>query len=104
MTYSENIELQGIFKYLSKIEAEHASLIKKILKCELPQPEKGKEIAADNDMENIKASHEREKAATEFYIQAANEAVETRVKKVFTALSEIESDHVNLEKALLNGK
>ncbi len=104
MANTKNIELQGIFKYLSKIEAEHASVVKKILKCDLPEPEPGKEVASDDDRENISSAHEREKSATAFYRQAALEASEPRVKRVFTALSEIESDHIDLEKALLDKK
>ena len=97
MGKTKDIELQGIFKYLSKIEQEHASVIKKILKCELPQPETDKGIAADSDRENLASAHAREEKATSFYRQAAGEAGEPRVRTVFTALSEIESDHVQLE-------
>src|SRR5665648_185841 len=43
MSRTKNMELQGIFKNLSKIEAEHASTIKKILKVEPLLPEEGKE-------------------------------------------------------------
>lgn len=101
MGKTSNTALQAIFKYLSKIEGEHASTIRKILKCELVEPEPGKEVAVDDDRANVEAAHEREVAATAFYKKAADEAVEPRVKKVFTALSEIESDHINLEAALL---
>jgi rubrerythrin len=97
MTRTMSTELQGIFKYLAKVEAEHASLIRKIVKGELPDPEPGKEIAGDDDIANLAGAHEREKHATKFYAQAAREASEPRVKKVFLALSEIESDHVKLE-------
>ncbi len=102
MMKSGSIEIQGIFKYLSKIEAEHASVVKKILKCELPEPEQGEEVATDDETENIRAAHEREKAATAFYSKAATEAIEPRVKRVFTALAEIETDHIKLEGGLLN--
>lgn len=101
MTQTKNIELQGIFKVLSKIEQEHASVIKKILKCDLPVPETGKEVASESDRDNLSSAHLREQEATAFYQQAAGEAVEPRVKKVFTALTEIESDHVKLEEAAL---
>jgi len=97
MNRAKSMELQGIFKYLSKIEREHQSVVRKILKCGLPQPEPGKEVAGDDEMENMRAALEREKTATAFYAQAANQATEPRVKKVFVALSEIESDHVKLE-------
>lgn len=95
------IELQGIFKNLSKIEGEHASTIKKILKVQPPEPEDEKKTASDNIHENLEAAVEREKFASAFYGEAAGEASEERVKKVFTALSEIESDHIQLETALL---
>lgn len=94
---AKSIELQGVFKYLFKIEREHADVIQKILKVEAPQPEPGKEVAGDDEMENLRAAHEREKYATKFYADSAKQAVEPRVKKVFLALAEIESDHVKLE-------
>lgn len=102
MSLTSNMELQGIFKNLAKIEAEHASTIKKILKVEPPQPEEGKEVATDSDHENIVAAHEREIAAAAFYRKSAGEAVEERVKRVFTVIASIESDHIDLEQALLD--
>ncbi len=101
MLKTKDIELQGIFKYLSKVEAEHASLVRKILKCDMPQPEKDKEAAADDDRANLATAHEREMAAAALYGRFAGEAVEPRVRKVFTVLSEIESDHLELESRLI---
>lgn len=101
MNKTSNGVLRGIFKYLSKIEGEHASLIGKILNGERKEPEEGKEVALDDDRANLEAAHAREVAATAFYKQAAGEAVEERVKKVFSALAEIESDHIVLEEYLL---
>jgi rubrerythrin len=95
------IELQGIFKNLSKIEGEHASTIKKILKVEPPEPEQAKKTASDSIHENLEAARKRETFASSFYAQSAGEATEERVKKVFSTLSEIESDHIQLESALL---
>jgi rubrerythrin/DNA-directed RNA polymerase subunit RPC12/RpoP len=100
---AKTMELQGIFKGLAKVEAEHASLIRKILKCEMPEPERGREQASGTDIENLRLAHSREVFATDFYKNAAAKAVEPRIKKVFTALSEIETDHINIEDALLNG-
>jgi len=101
MGRTKSSALQAIFKYLAKIEGEHASAVRKILKCKMIEPEPGKEVALDDDRANVEAAHKREVAATAFYKKAADEAVEPRVKKVFTALSEIESDHIDLEAALL---
>ncbi|MDH7479995.1 MAG: rubrerythrin, partial [Syntrophomonadaceae bacterium] len=36
MNRTSDIELQGVFKYLSKVEAEHASTIRKIIRVEPP--------------------------------------------------------------------
>jgi len=102
MARTRNIELQCIFKNLAKIEAEHAATIKKILKVELPEPEAGEEVATDDDHENIVAAHEREITAAAFYGQAADEAVEERIRRVFTALVSIETDHIDLEQTLLD--
>ncbi len=101
MAKAESTALQGTFKYLAKIEGEHASTVRKILKCERIEPEPRKEVALDDDRANVEAAHKREIAATAFYKEAAKEASEPRVKKVFTALSEIEHDHIALEASLL---
>ena len=102
MARTSKVELQGIFKCLSKIEAEHASTIKKMLKVEPPQPEKDKEVATDNDHDNLVTAQEREVEASAFYGRSADEAVEERVKKVFAVLSLIEHDHIDLEQELLD--
>ncbi len=104
MLKTRDTELQGIFKYLSKVEAEHASVVKKILKCDMPQPEKGREVATDDDGENLRTAHERETAAAALYKKFAEESVEPRVKKVFAVLSDVESDHLDLEGGLLKRK
>lgn len=101
MLKTEDIELQGVFKYLSKVEAEHASVIRKILRCDMPQPQKGKEAAVGDERENLEIAHEGEKAAAALYRRFAEEATEPRVKKVLTALSEVESDHAKIEERLL---
>ena len=98
---SENIELQGVFKCLAKIEAEHASTIQKVLKTEPPLPEKGKEVALDSDIDNLKAAHRREVTAAALYKKFASEAAEPRINELFTALTEIETDHIRLEDILI---
>jgi len=99
---SDTMKLQGVFKCLAKIEAEHASIIRKILKSELPEPDRDKEIAGDSDIENLKAAHEREVFAANYYEKAAENVEEPRVKKVFTALTAIETDHIKLEDELIS--
>jgi phosphomannomutase/rubrerythrin len=93
--------LQGVFKGLGKVEAEHASVVTKILKCGPPQLAPGMGVASDDDNENLYLAHMMEKEAARLYDQFAAEAVEPRVKKVFNALSEIESDHIGIEEGLM---
>jgi len=87
-----------MFKALSKIEAEHASAIKKTLKLK-DAPSYNKSTKTFNtDSEMYEEAHKREIRASDFYKKSASEAVEDRVKQLFTALSEIESDHIDLSK------
>lgn len=95
--HATDVELQGMFKALSKIEAEHATVISKLLG--IPKPDIGKVDVhcTRNDLENVEESSRRETNASEFYAQAGAEAVEPRVREVFFALVEIEKDHLQLD-------
>lgn len=96
-SYSQDPEIQAIFKILSKVEAEHASAISKILKR--TNEDMGiQNICFRLDRENIKNSVKREEKAKEFYTDAYNQASEPRVKEVFFGLIEIENDHIELLK------
>lgn len=99
---ADTAELQGIFKNLSKIESEHASTFKKILTVEPPEPAADRETASDSDHENLMKARALEEHASALYAESALEAVEERIKKVFTAVSEVESDHIVLETDLLD--
>ena len=95
------MKLQGVFKGLAKVENEHASVIQKILKCEFPPPNPANSTATSDDSENLRIAHEREIEASRFYAQSSVQATEARVKKVFLALSEVEADHIRLERELM---
>ena len=85
-----------MFKALSKIEAEHAAAIKKTLKLsDSPAINKSTKIF-DTDEQIYKEAHTREVKAAAFYKKSALEASEPRVQELFTALSEIENDHIKL--------
>jgi rubrerythrin len=90
---------QAMFKALSKAESEHASLMCKLLKVPKPAITPDDKACQKVPRANFAAAHQRETHAVEFYRQAANQAVETRVKEVFAALSEIESFHIALAEA-----
>ena len=101
MNRTRDTELQGLFKYLSKVEAEHASTLRKILKSDTPPPEPGKDAATDDDRRNLELASEREAHAKAFYEESARAAAEPRVKRVFEAISRIEGDHLAIHKGML---
>jgi rubrerythrin len=81
-----------LFKALSKVEAEHASIWKKILKLDtIPE---GDDTCSNANNKNLAESHARETKAIQFYSKAANEAKNARIKELFLALVEIEKDHL----------
>ncbi len=86
----------AMFKALAKIEAEHASTVCKLLKVPKPEIKPDDKACLKDPKKNFAAAHERETRAVAFYGQSAREAVEERVKEVFTALTEIETDHIHI--------
>ncbi len=76
------------------MEAEHASVWKKILK--LDSVSQGKESCHISNKENLEESHARETRAIEFYKKAAAESENERVKQIFEAFVEVETDHLQL--------
>jgi rubrerythrin len=92
---SQNLELEGMFKRLSKIEAEHASTVKKFLKLD-SVPEAFEE-ASDSILENLKAAASREQRAMDHYRQFAKEATEPRLKEFWIELVAIEGDHFEID-------
>lgn len=84
-----------LFKALMKVESEHASIFSKHLK--VTKPSLFNIEASTNGEENLQESHRREQIAIENYKQFAASATTPRAKEVFTALVEIEADHLGLE-------
>ncbi len=96
---TDNLEGKKLFKALGKVEAEHASVWKKILK--LDKTPEGNETCHVLNRENLQDSHNREDRAIEFYRQAANESENPRVKQIFNAFVEVETDHLDLSETRL---
>lgn len=88
-----------LFKALGKVEAEHAAIWRKILK--LDKVPEGNEECHTSNRENLEESHARETRAIGFYSKAAKEAENARVKQIFTALVEVETDHLKLSEQRL---
>jgi rubrerythrin len=82
------------FKALMKVEREHASAISKFLKVSRPELEK--QSCNANAKANTKEGWEREDRAIKAYAKFRDEATETRLKEFFSALVEIETDHLDL--------
>jgi len=88
-----------LFKALGKVEAEHASIWRKILRVDTT-PE-GNDPCHVSNTENLEESHERETNAIEFYGKAARESENKRVKQIFEALVIVETDHLKLSEQRL---
>jgi rubrerythrin len=83
-----------LFKALGKVEREHASVWRKILKLDkIPE---GSDPCHTDNRENLEESHARETRAIEFYRRAAEESGNPRVKQIFGAFVEVETDHLHL--------
>lgn len=93
---SKDVYVSSMFKGLSKVEREHASAICKHLKIQKPDSNVGSDKAVDSDQENIKEANRRERSAVKFYGEAKSEVPEKEIKDFFTALIQIESDHIVL--------
>ena len=88
-----------LFKALGKIEAEHASIWRKILKLGSVSP--GSDACHTENVENLKESHARETRAIAFYRKSADDADHPRIRQLFEALVEIETDHLELSEERL---
>ncbi len=93
--------VKQMFRALAKIEAEHASTIAKWLKVDKPAAAQETGAANDTALANVEESKKREEKASAFYSQAADAAMEKGVARLFRTLSEIERDHIELDKQAL---
>ncbi|HEX8974647.1 MAG TPA: ferritin family protein [Patescibacteria group bacterium] len=87
-------EINKMYKRLAKVELEHAIICCKIMGIQLP--ECGSELCSDQDIENFQKTLELEDHATNLYKEFAKTSTEQHVKIMFTALSQVEADHIEL--------
>ncbi|MFX1233978.1 MAG: ferritin family protein [Promethearchaeota archaeon] len=95
-----DLEGQKLFKILSKVENEHASVWKKILrldKVEFPEYD----ACSSEYTPNLEESHSREERAIKFYNEAAVKSSNPRIKEIFEAFVEVETDHLKLSEQRL---
>lgn len=95
---AEDPKTEGMFKRLAKVESEHAEAICMYIDIEEPDINKNSEDCSYHLPDNLQDAHDRESRAIEHYRTFAEEAEEPRVKELFEALVEIESDHLELHK------
>ena len=91
---TDDAEGKLLFKALGKVEKEHASIWKKVLKLDSIPP--GSEDCHTSNKDNLQESHDRESRAIAFYKKAGEEAGDPRIKELFEALVEVETDHLNM--------
>ena len=96
---TDDAEGKLLFKALGKVEEEHASVWKKILK--LTSTSKGSEPCYERNVENLKESHIRETRAINFYREAAEASANDRVREIFNVFVEVETDHLQLSEERL---
>ncbi len=96
---TDDAEGKLLFKALGKVEAEHASVWRKILK--LGKAPSADDACHESNKENLEDSHARETRAIEFYKKAASESENDRVREIFAAFVEVEMDHLKLSEVRL---
>ncbi|MCL2870991.1 MAG: hypothetical protein FWE26_05130 [Coriobacteriia bacterium] len=92
--------IPSAYRALGKIEHEHLSVFGKLLKVPVPTEPKQALTVQDNWTANIELSHQHEEIAAQFYREAAERATTPRVKIVFTAIAEVEEDHIAIDNYL----
>lgn len=96
---AETYEIKAMYKRLAKVELEHANIACKLMKISLPEARTKQ--CSDEDVENFAETIKLEENATSLYAQFAKEAMEKNVKIFFTALTQVETDHIELIKNYL---
>lgn len=91
---------KNLFKILSKVESEHASLLCKSMGIKKPAIAEA-DICGGDFQENLSESHRREEGAIKHYGKFLSEAVKPRAQEIFSALVAIESDHLSLSEETL---
>ncbi len=96
----KEIDGKMLFKILAKVESEHASVWKKILKLDEVRWEPAETCDVDYEAD-LEESHAREEKAIKFYGEAATTSTSPRVKEIFQALVQVETDHLHLSEQRL---
>lgn len=93
--------VQGMFKALFKVETEHAHLHARVLKVQKPDIDLDQNMCTAIDKSSVKESLQREIDAVAHYGKFLGETKEPRLREIFKALVDIEGDHIQLDRAVL---
>jgi rubrerythrin len=89
-------EVKAMFSAISRIEAGHASTVRRMLGLPRSSRFEHEGRCYPTDAQNLQEALRREELAVSLYEQAAKQASEKRVREVLLALTEVESDHLAL--------
>lgn len=87
-------KIKAMYKRLAKVELEHAVIVTKILKMDMP--EINSETCAEEDGENFEKTIELEDHAADLYQRFSKKTQEKNIKILFTALFQVEKSHIEL--------
>ncbi|HEX9093090.1 MAG TPA: hypothetical protein VF902_03825 [Coriobacteriia bacterium] len=93
----DNKKLASAYKRLAKIEAEHCSVFCKLARVPKPADllEPGEELG--DWASDIDESFRRETRATALYAEFAGRATSPRLLEIWSAVSDVEADHIELD-------
>lgn len=85
------------FRALARTEVEHLGVFSHLAGVDAPTTVQNRLKVQDTWEDNVALSTDHEKKVTKFYAEAAARATTPRVKEVFTAISEVERDHLDVD-------
>jgi len=87
-------DVKAMFAALAKIEAEHASTMRRMLGLPRSYTSEHEGRCYPTDAQNLAEARRKEEVCVGFYEEFAKQAGEKRVREVLVALTEIERDHL----------
>jgi rubrerythrin len=87
-------DVKAMFAALAKIEAEHASTMRKMLGLPRSYTSEHEGRCYPTDAQNLAEARRKEELCVTFYEGSAKQAAEKRVREVLAVLTEIESEHL----------
>lgn len=93
----DNDTLRATYKRLAKVEAEHCEVFCDLLKIETPADLMAPGETTGSWASDIEESLRRENRASELYETFAGRATNERLKEVWSAVSDVETDHITLD-------